>query len=220
MDPSDASFFDPEREITQFDRRLPHWDQAGTFAFVTCRLIDSLPADCIERIKRQRTDLLKSTNLNPSADLQAEIARLPRREASILRWKLFTAWDDELEKCHGACYLRCSAASKIVADGLLKFNGDRYVVAAFVVMPNHVHLLAAFAKRGAITTQGAAWRQYWAREINSLVGRTGHLWQEDQFDHLIRSPAAFERTRQYIIDNPRKARLPGGEYRLFVSSDW
>ena len=87
-------------------------------------------------------------------------------------------------------------------------------------MPNHVHLLAAFAKEAAITTQGAAWRKYFAREINKLVGRSGHLWQGDQFDHLVRSEASFERIRRYIIDNPAKASLTSGEYRLYVSADW
>ncbi len=220
METGDASFFDPQREVERIDRRLPHWDQAGTFAFVTFRLIDSLPVACVAGFKRERSELLKAAGLNSKADLKIEINRLPRREASLLRWRLFKAWDEQLEKFRGSCYLRRYDASRIVADGLRRFDGDRYVIAAFAILPNHVHLLAAFAQPGAITAQGAAWRKFWAREINRLVGRKGHLWQGDQFDHLVRSPESFARTRQYIIDNPRKAGLPAGEFRLYVSSDW
>ncbi len=92
-------------------------------------------------------------------------------------------------------------------------------VVAFVVMPNHVHLLAAFREEGMITTQGAAWRRFFAREINAIVGRSDHFWQEDQFDHLVRSEASFDRIRRYIIDNPAKAKLRCGEYRLYVSPE-
>jgi len=107
-----------------------------------------------------------------------------------------------------------------VADGFLKFDRDRYVVAAFAVLPNHVHILAAFETEGAMVSQGAAWRQYLAREINKLNSKTGHLWQPDQFDHLVRSPESFERIRKYIVDNPFEAKLHGGEYRLYVAADW
>lgn len=116
-------------------------------------------------------------------------------------------------------WLRRPDISKIVSSGLLKFDGDRYTMAAFVVMPNHVHLLAAFREEGMITTQGAAWRRFFAREINAIVGRSDHFWQEDQFDHLVRSEASFDRIRRYIIDNPAKAKQRFGEYRLYVSPE-
>ncbi len=222
MRPEEASFFDPTQEFCVTGRRLPHWDQPGTFAFVTFRLGDSLPVQLARQFARDRERFLKEAGLNPTADLNAKIQRkkLSTREESLLRWKLFRAWDLRLDQLRGECHLRRRDASKIVADGLLKFDGDRYVTAAFVVMPNHVHLLAAFAKPGGMKAQGAAWRKYLAREINPIIGRSGHLWQEDQFDHLVRSETSFDRIRRYIIDNPAQAGLRSGEYRLYVSPDW
>ncbi len=94
-------------------------------------------------------------------------------------------------------------------------------MAAFVIMPNHVHVLAAFRDEGAVTKQGAAWRRFFARQINELIGREDHLWQQDQFDHLVRSEASFDRIRHYIVivNNPSKANLRCGEYTLYVSPE-
>lgn len=220
MEIDDASCFEPTQEFSFLERRLPHLDQAGAFAFVTFRLIDSLPEPLIRELKRGRELILTEAGLNPRPDdITAELDKLPKRQAAIVRWKPFCCWDDNLDAHRGCCCLRQREAAKIVSDGLLKFDRDRYLMAAFVIMSNHVHLLAAFAKEGAVVAQGAAWRQYFARRINPLIGRTGHLWQEGQFDHLVRNEASFDRIRRYIIDNPAKAKLGSGEYRLYVSPD-
>jgi REP element-mobilizing transposase RayT len=221
MRSEDACFFDPAAETEFLERRLPHLGQRGTFAFVTFRLIDSVPQELVRKLRQDRQRLLAEAGLNPNAsNVRAEIDRLPKRHAAILRWKLFSVWDDQLDELRGQCFLRNREVSQIVADGLMKFDGQRYVMATFAVMPNHVHLLAAFAESGAVTSQGAQWRRFFARKINPLVDRTGHLWQEDQFDHLVRNEASFERIRRYIVNNPAKANLPSGQYRLYVSHQW
>ena len=219
MEPSEATYFDPQAEYGVLERRLPHLDQPGTFAFVTFRLADSIPASAVKQWHLSRRKMLIEAGVDPD-DEAASMGRLSARDASLLRWKLYSTWDMTLDQLRGECQLRDSRASKIIADGILKFDGKRYVVAAFAIMPNHVHLLAAFAGEGAITKQGADWRRFWARQINPLFGRTGHLWQPDQFDHLVRSPESFDRIRNYIIDNPRKAGLTAGEYRIYVAPDW
>ena len=235
MQPQDATFFQPAEPCRIVETILPHWDQPGTFAFITFRLKDSLPTKAVRRWKVQRDSLLRESGIDPerwsaaqqkaksgsgTAAQEKLLSHLSQRAASLLKWKLFQAWDRELNELHGSCCLRASKASKIVAEGFLKFDRDRYVVAAFVILPNHVHVLAAFEKEGQMQTQGAAWRQYTAREINRSIGRSGHLWQPDQFDHLVRSPESFDRIRKYIIENPFEAKLHAGEYRLHVSSDW
>jgi putative transposase len=235
MQPKDATFFQPKASFEIIETVLPHWDQPGTFAFVTFRLKDSLPAEAIRRWKMQRDAILRESGIDPrrweaslrkkkteqNSNATAAITKhLSPRATSLLKWKLFLVWDNELDAFHGSGCLRDSQASQIIADGLLKFDRDRYVMAAFSVLPNHVHVLAAFESEGQMLTQGAAWRQYFAREINSVLRRTGHLWQPDQFDHLVRSPESFDRIRRYIIENPFKAKLHAGEYRLYVSKDW
>ena len=85
----------------------------------------------------------------------------------------------------------------------------------FVVMPNHVHVLASFHAPESMLKRAAAWRRYQAREINRVLGESGHFWQEDGFDHLVRSPEQFEHYRRYIANNPIKARLKSGKYVLY-----
>jgi type I restriction enzyme R subunit len=85
----------------------------------------------------------------------------------------------------------------------------------FVIMPNHAHLLAAFPTPEAMGDQCAAWRRYTARHINQRLQQRGEFWQDEGFDHLVRSPEHFEYYRRYIAENPIKAHLRPGEYRLY-----
>jgi len=78
----------------------------------------------------------------------------------------------------------------------------------FVVMPNHVHLLAAFPDEGSMLAQCESWKHYTATKINRFLGRSSRFWQQDGFDHLVRSVEQFEYLRAYIADNPRRAHLP------------
>ena len=82
----------------------------------------------------------------------------------------------------------------------------------FVVMPNHVHLLAAFPDPNAMEKQFDSWLHYTAVQINRLTNRSGHFWQQEPFDHLVRSVEQYEYLRCYIADNPKKANLREGQY--------
>lgn len=86
----------------------------------------------------------------------------------------------------------------------------------FVVMPNHVHLLVQFLEAVDMQRQCESWKHFTATLINRELGRTGHFWQGESFDHLVRSPEQFEALRQYIAENPRQANLREGEYLHYV----
>ncbi len=117
-----------------------------------------------------------------------------------------------LDSCHGRCLLKRPELAKIVADSLLHFDGKRYRMGDFIVMPNHVHLLAVFPTANALKQQCDSWLHYTAFRINQAIGETGKFWQQEPFDHLVRSTEQYEYLRQYIADNPRKAGLKTGEY--------
>ena len=97
-------------------------------------------------------------------------------------------------------------------DSLQHFDGDRYQLGDFVVMPNHVHLLAAFATHDGMKKQLTSWLHFTATEINRLTGCQGHFWQPEPFDHLVRTPEQYDYLRQYIEGNPKTARLKPNEY--------
>ena len=106
--------------------------------------------------------------------------------------------------------------SEIVETSLRHFDGDRYALEAFVVMPNHVHVLAGVPGRGEMKRLCRSWKNFTAMQINKAMGRKGQLWQWESFDHLVRSPASLKKFKAYIADNPVKARLREGEYRVWV----
>lgn len=82
----------------------------------------------------------------------------------------------------------------------------------FVVMPNHVHLLAVFPTAEAMEKQCSSWMHFTAVQINKATGAKGRFWQKEPFDHLVRSPEQYEYLRRYIAENPQKAGLRPGEY--------
>jgi len=203
--------FDPRGELLIYEHCRPHWSQAGAVVFVTFRTHDSIPREVIERWDREKQEWLRIRGLNSgdwsriiptlSEDLQAEFQKTFHRTR-----------EDFLDSCHGRCLLKQPALSKIVADALLHFDGERYRLGDFVIMPNHVHLLAVFATAEMMKTQCDSWLHYTAFRINQALGEHGKLWQQEPFDHLVRNPKQYDYLRDYIADNPRKARLRPGEY--------
>ena len=109
--------------------------------------------------------------------------------------------------------LRRPELRTIVGDSLADFDGDRYHTGTFAVMPNHVHLIVGLLGDTEIQSQCTSWKRFTARRINQTLGTSGRFWQEESFDHLIRSPEQFEATERYIRDNP--AHLPRDEYLLY-----
>ena len=87
------------------------------------------------------------------------------------------------------------------------FDGQRYELAAWCVMPNHAHAvftpLAVFDPSEILHS----WKSYTAHRVNALVKRTGALWERESFDHLIRSVDDFEGFIRYVEDNPVVAGL-------------
>ncbi len=211
----DLQFFDSQQDRTIVWRNLPHWMQTGTVCFITWRTADSLPAEVQERITLERQRLLRDRGFNPDGDWKGALATLPEVERGRVQWGLFKIWDGALDLGRGACVLAAPELNKIVGDSLLRFDGDRYFLTDYVVMPNHVHLLAAFFSEETMLAQCTSWKRYTAREINRRLKQTGAFWQVEAFDHLVRSPEQFEHYRRYIKENGQRARLEEGQYRWY-----
>jgi type I restriction enzyme R subunit len=211
-------FFDPKEEHTIAWKSLPHWAQAGTLCFITWRTADSLPNAVVARLAAERRQLLDAFGLNSNGNWRRELGALPPADRGRLRSSLFAAWDGQLDRGAGACVLAQPELSLIVAEGLLHFDGQRYELTDFVVMPNHVHLLVAFYGEDALLSQCRSWKRFTSGQINAALGRRGEFWQVEQFDHLVRGEEEFAGYRAYIADNPRRARLPAGSFRWYSKS--
>ena len=210
-EPPFGESLDREREIGITGKARPHWMQAGTIAFITMRLADSIPREVIRRWNQMRIDYLADKGIRCS-DWKTGREQLEEVDRTDFARRFNRLREQELDTCHGACLLRSPAAADILSETLMFFDGERYVMGDFVILPNHVHLLVAFYDDTNLRKQCASWMRYSAREINRLVGRVGALWQEEPFDHLVRSEDQLEYLRRYIAENPRKARLPEGQY--------
>ncbi len=165
---------------------LPHFDTPDVFQAVTFRLNDSLPQAVWER----RDDSLDH--------------RPPRFGVAALRR---AAIETALDAGHGSCILRDPPVATLVQEALMAFHGRRYWLAAWVIMPNHVHALLQPWPGTGLSGILHSWKSYSAKGINALLGRTGPVWQRDYFDRFIRDAAHYERAAAYIRNNPVTAGL-------------
>ena len=210
-------FFDPNAPVSITHTSLPHWSQAGTISFITWRTGDSIPRDVARKWIAERNSWLEKQGIDSSLDdWRVQLNQL-NKEKTYFYFQNFTKrWNSELDRCKGRCVLRQRTISQIVSDSLIKFDGDRYNLLDFVIMPNHVHLLAAFPDEESMMKQCKSWKRFTAKKINEKLGSKGRFWQSDSFDHLVRSPFQLEALHQYITDNPVKAGLKEGEFRLMI----
>lgn len=105
----------------------------------------------------------------------------------------------------GSGLLREPAVAMIVDDALLHFDGERYRLLSWVVMPNHVHCLVEVLPGWGMPGIVQSWKSFTANRINQAVGRSGRLWQPEYFDRYIRDDSHLAAAMAYIDNNPVKA---------------
>lgn len=159
---------------------LPHVDAPGLLQSVTFHLADSLPRGAVEQLHGGLE--------------QGDPERLRRIE----RW---------LDSGHGACWLNRPPVARLVEDALLHFDGIRYYLLCWVVMPNHLHLLAETLPGHPLPELVHSWKSYTAKQANAILGRSGEFWAREYFDRYIRDDAHRAAVLAYIESNPVKAGL-------------
>jgi REP element-mobilizing transposase RayT len=190
-------FFHAEAEIdSEWGHNLPHWRQGGVIYFITFRLADSLPAHRVQQIKVERERWLK---FHPEPRNPAQIREYHRRFTQRRqRW---------LDEGHGECLLKHPEARAEVDSVLRHLDGaaNGYVLDEFVIMPNHVHVLVAPRPRPnqSLSEIIRTWKSVSAHRINKFFARRGSFWQQESWDHIVRSQRHLDRYRQYIRENPK-----------------
>jgi type I restriction enzyme R subunit/putative DNA methylase len=176
---------------------LPHCDSGDTIQFVTFRLADSLPQEKLSTLDR-------------------ELAHIPTIEAEKKRRKAIEQW---LDAGMGSCALAHPFISQLVQNALFRFDGDRYRLIAWCIMPNHVHVLIEPMIPLSLIVQ--SWKSYTGREGRKIateldipvpcvdVSGSGmeRFWMRDYWDRFIRNEKHFQQTIRYIHENPVKAGL-------------
>jgi REP element-mobilizing transposase RayT len=182
---------------------------------VTFRLADSLPQPVLERYRSERKRL--EALLAKARERGESRSQLPRLKELLgeLSGAYETIIGPELDRGYGSCLLADADCSKIVADALKHFDGDRYDLLAWCVMPNHVHVVLKVAKGSKLEDILHSWKSFTANRINDLKGLHGPVWQKESYDHLVRDGKDLRRQVRYVLENPAKA---GPENRVWVGS--
>jgi putative transposase len=164
--------------MIEYRRRLPHVHPENATIFLTWRLYGPLPRHA-------------ATISHPTAG------------------QAFATTDKALGRCDsGPLWLKDPRIAALVTEAIQSGESRRrfYELCAWVVMPNHVHLLILPAVSIPAITR---WLKGWtARRANALLGRVGEpFWQDESYDHWVRDGKEFDRIARYIEENPVAAGL-------------
>jgi len=162
---------------------LPHIDDDGLVQFITFRLADSMPE---EALKNWRSDLANGVVTDANCRRRIETY---------------------LDQNYGDCALKDQRVATMLQDALLNFDRDRYRLLAWVVMPNHVHLLLECINDFSLASVMHSIKSYTAHEANKMLGLSGRFWSKEYFDRYIRDRRHYAAVVRYIEENPVKARL-------------
>ena len=127
-------------------------------------------------------------------------------------WRLngsiyFVTW-----RLHKSQVRLAPAEREIIVSTLRHFDGNRFELLAYVVMPDHVHVLVRPFEGYLLHELVHSWKSHTANRLQRIGGRKGRIWQEDYFDRIMRDEPEFIEKAQYIINNPLKIELQTEEY--------
>lgn len=159
---------------------LPHFDVPGVTQFVTLRLADALPAS-----RRSEWEAL------------VKLENLHERRKRL---------EEYLDRGLGECWLRQPVLAELAEGALRFFDGQRYKLEAWVVMPNHVHLVVQIWQT-PLSVLSKSWKGFIAREANKIMRREGSFWEREYWDTLMEDDAQQRKAVNYTDYNPVKARL-------------
>jgi len=164
---------------------LPHYDVTAEPQMITFNLHDSLP---------------KPHLIALSEELKVLTAKRvdPKRCSRI---------EELLDRGIGHCHLSNPRIAQMVAESLRYYDGHRYILNAWVIMPNHVHVLLTPKTQNSISTIVHSWKSFTAKQANRILGQQGPFWQREYFDRRIRNDRHFQDVVKYIHNNPLKAGL-------------
>ena len=182
---------------------LPHWFQPEAVQFITFRLADSLPQTKLQELSLMREALGRCETKD--GELTAEEERL---EEIVEGW---------LKIGYGGCVLSNAQCRQFVEEALFFNDKQTYHLHAFVIMPNHVHILLSPIGENSIVSIVSKLKRYSSRMIKQCVGTDGNVWQREMFDRMMRGEDDFAHKLAYIVNNPNG--LPEDSYSLYVAEN-
>lgn len=192
-----SEFLQPDKGIEKHGSQLPHWQQEEVMHFVTFRLADSLPQTKLRKWKEER-DIWLTLHPKPWT---------PTKEKEYHQ-RFTTAFENWLDEGEGSCVLKYPANRLHLEQTLMHDQGKSAHHHAWVIMPNHVHLL--FTPIAPLDQLMKSWKGISSRRIG-----VGSIWQKNFRDTMIRDANQFIKAVRYIRRNP--VNLPPGTHTLWQS---
>ncbi len=207
-----AQSFKPVAPQTRTDKltwgSLPHWYRDGATYAVTFRLADSFPPSVLHSYRKEKEDLHQRI-IKADDDNDSRLAeRLRVQLGELYRARI----EAVLDEGQGEAWMKRPEIAAIIRDALLHFDGDRYDLGAWCVMPNHVHVMLSPKDGHALPDILHSIKRHSAREANKALGREGDFWQKESYDHIVRDADDFWNQRDYILRNPKSAGLENWEF--------
>jgi putative transposase len=119
-----------------------------------------------------------------------------------------------LDAGHGGCWLRQPDIACLVECSLFHFDGQRYRLLAWCIMPDHVHALIETREGFPLADVLHSWKSFMSHKANGLLRRSGEFWQREYLDRYVRNAEHYEKVVAYIEENPVKAGL------VRLKTDW
>jgi type I restriction enzyme R subunit/putative DNA methylase len=192
----------PDALVSGFHFRgtLPHLKKEGGTYFVSFRLAGTLPKEVLIRFKQERDAIIE----------QAMAAKRPltwHEQETLFRWYSGRV-DKYLDAGHGVCHLCRPDLADLVAGAISFFDGQRYELRAWVVMPNHAHGVVWPMPGHTLSDITHSWKSFTSHKINErLLPKVVPFWQRESYEHLIRDDEDLHRCCHYTLMNPVSAGL-------------
>ena len=178
---------------------LPHWTRGGAAYAVTFRLFDSLPQVVMDEWRAERQSIEDRAKSQNRSLTHHELRRLDELYSERV--------EKQLDAGHGECWLRDPRIAALATGALKHFDGQRYQLISWCVMPNHIHAVVQPAPGFELSQILHSWKRHIAREANKLLDRAGEFWQVEYYDHLIRDEDDLLHAVDYAMNNADSAGL-------------
>jgi REP element-mobilizing transposase RayT len=159
---------------------LPHFDAPNVTQLITFNLVDAFP------VKRR-----------------SEWGSLFRNQSTSESRRQLEAW---LDRGLGECWLRKTEVASVVESTLLSGHQNEYELRAWVIMPNHIHIVVDVWEK-PLENLIKYWKGSSASAANRVLSRHGQFWQKEYWDTLIKDEKHFAKAVRYVENNPTKAKL-------------
>ena len=125
-----------------------------------------------------------------------------------------------MDEGYGECVFRNRELAAEMSRSLLHFQDERCLTSCLTVMPNHIHAVVKPLGGFELEDILKSVKRFVGRRVNSLLSRSGVLWEQESYDRIIRDEEQLFRVVQYIGRNPAKAGLPPSQWIRWIHPDW